>query len=199
MHLPSTRKAVTIFAISALMISTFLAFVPNEASAATADNATTSEDASRPLAVNTPVNPASPLSAEQLQKILKDLQARNKQTTFDPKLTNFLGLTKNGEILTLQYRAVKDDQGIFHGFFRLNGNTGYLVVQRTGKGVTTCRVDMDLNLVSAATTPSGQPGVYIAPPLAETAKMLHDELLVWADIANQITSADSQAATPVRP
>jgi hypothetical protein len=150
-------------------------------------------------ALNTPSKSGEPLSAEQLQTILEDLQARNKQTVLDPKLTDSIGLTKNGEVLTLQYRAVKDDHGVGHGFFRLNGDMGYLVVQRTEKGVTMCRVERDLNLVAAVTKPSDQPGVYVTPPLTETAKILRTELLVWADIANQIVGANSQAATPSQP
>ncbi len=199
MHLPSTHTALTTFAISALMISTVLAFVPNEASAATPDNATTSEDASRSVALNTPAQSASPLSAEQLQKILKDMQDRNQMATFNPQLTDSLGLTKDGKVLTLEFRALKDDKGIYHSFFRLDGNTGYLIAQRTEKGVTTCHVDMNLNLVKAVIHPEGQPGVYVRLPLHEATKILHAELLWWADIANEITGSNSQAATLVRP
>jgi hypothetical protein len=159
-------------------------------------------DAPRSFAVNTPAKPASPLSAEQLQTILEDMQKRKKQAVLNAKLTDLLGLTKSGEVLTLLYRAVKDDQGIYHGFFRLNGNTGYLVLQRTKKGVTMCHVDMDLNPVypvSAVTNPVGQPGVYVVTPRPEIEKMLHDELLVWADIANQIVGTNSQGTATSRP
>jgi hypothetical protein len=140
---------------------------------------------------------ARPLSDAQLQKIIKNLKERNKRETLDPAI-GLLGLTKNGELLTVLARSLIDKQGITHGFYLLNGDTGYIVGQQTEKGTTACRIDMNLNLVSAVFKPSDQSEPYVVP-LSEAAEILHTELLVWAEIADHVIGANPQVPAAARP
>jgi len=68
----------------------------------------------------------------------------------------------------------------------------------TEKGGATCHVDKNLNLLAAATTPSDRTGVY-ATPLPEAEKILREEFLAWARIADEIIGGNSQASAAARP
>ena len=149
-------------------------------------------------AVNMPVKPASPLSKEQLEKILKNLEERNKQTSISSEISEILGLTKNGEVLTIQARAFKDSQGVMHGFFRLNGNDGYLMSQRTEAKATIFHLDPNLKPITAISNMPGQPKMSMIP-LPEVEGTLNTELRYWANIADTLLSAKPQETASAKP
>jgi len=148
--------------------------------------------------VNMPTQPTAPLSGEQLQKILKNLEERNKLAAVDRVITDSLGLTKNGEVLTLQYRALKDSQGIMHAFVLLNGNMGYLVSQRKGNESIIFHLDPTLKPVITIAGTYGQPK-FSAVPLPDVEGTLQAELRYWANIADTMLSAKPQETASAKP
>lgn len=219
-HFSRTHEHLRSFALSAMLTSAVLATAPEGLIAASAGPnmqavfahiqgsgfpgtaampSPAAVNTPHSVAVNTAVQPAAPISEQQLRIINKDLEARNKYATLSPEQAGPLGLTKNGEPLTLLFRATHATDGIRHAFFRLDGNAGYIVGQRTEKGMTLCRVDAKLNLVLAVTYPAGQPGVHVVTPLPEAAKILHYELSAWAGFADEMAAGNSQVAATVRP
>jgi hypothetical protein len=166
--------------LASLAVMAMLTFV-----AASLEAQSGSTPSAAPDAATAPIAPTGPLSDTQLNRIVKYIEERNKQATLDEDITHSLGLTKNGEVLTLQYRAVKDEQGVHHGFMLLEMGAGFLVVGRNAKGSTTFRVDPSLNPVAPVFRDLNNHDAVV--PLNEsTRKMLYDELLWWADIANPL-------------
>ncbi len=137
--------------------------------------------------------PDVPLSDSQLSTIVKSIKERNRTAEFFPNYANSLGLPKIRKNVTFQYRAVKDDAGVYHVFVLLGGAAGYLIVRRTPEGETSLRVDPNLNLIFAIFQKPGYDNPsYSVVPLSEATKALHGELLVWADVANQLDQDKSK-------
>jgi hypothetical protein len=130
---------------------------------------------------------AALLSAEQVQKIIENIHERNKVQTIDHEVTYLLGLTKNGETLSLQHRNLRDSHGTVHGFYLLKERAGYIIGQWTDDYAVYLYVDAQLKLISGVYNPRHQPGYFVVAS-SESAKTLHDELLVWADIADHVIS-----------
>lgn len=133
------------------------------------------------------IAPTGPLSNAQLNRIIKNIEERHKQVTLDRDVTNLLGLTKNGEVLTLQHRGIKDSHGIIHTLYLLEGKAGFLLGRRTAEGFTVFHLDGGLNAISGVFNPNKYSDPAVVVPLDESAKKtLYDELLAWADITNQV-------------
>lgn len=151
-------------------------------------------------AVNVPAaQTVAPLSMEQLQRIRKNLEERNKRFEVDLTATYLLGLTKKGDSLTLLTRALKDRQGVTHSIYMLDGNSGYLVVlTMADKSGVICRVDKDLNLLAAVKKPSNGSDFHVLP-LPEAATILRAELSTWAVIADTVLGEKPKAASATQP
>lgn len=215
----STHQRLISFAFSAMLTSAFLATAPEGMIAAGAgpniqaiftqmqtSGFPGATSLSMPASVTIPTSaaanvpaaqPAAPLSNEQLQKIRRDVEERNKRFAVDPTATHLLGLTKKGDSLTLLARALKDRQGVTHSFYLLDGNAGYLVVRSTHEGIA-CLVDKNLNLLAAVKKPADGSGFNVLP-LPEAAPILHAELLEWAKIADQVIGAKPKVAAASQP
>ena len=115
----------------------------------------------------------------KLNKVVEGIKGQNKKAALDPNLTRVLGLTKNGEALTLQYRAFKDDDGNRHGLFLLQDQLGYVLFLREKKEVTVGYMDSALHLVSAVRYLTSHQSDFSSIPLPEGAKKLNEEILMW--------------------
>ena len=176
----SPMKATRLGLLAAFVL---LALVPTDLPAQSSPSSSAT-----PGDVAAPGAQTSPLSSAQLHKIVKSIKDGNKRAVLNQNLTNLLGLTKNGEVLTLPYRAIKDDSGVHQVFFLLVATTGYLIVQRDPRDTQNAMVvyvDSDLHLISAVSYPNSHPDLFSPVPRPEAAKTLNEELLWWAEFTDQ--------------
>ncbi|MDP3543043.1 MAG: hypothetical protein Q8T11_11315 [Elusimicrobiota bacterium] len=217
----STHERLLSFAFSAMLTSAFLATAPEGMMTASAgpniqaiftqiqvSGFPGAASLSKPASVTIPASaavdapatqPAPPLSMEQLQKIRRNLEERNKRFTVDPTVSYLLGLTKKGDSLILLGRALKDSQGVTHSIYLLEGNKGYIVtLTMEDKSGVICRVDKDLKLMTAVKKPADGSGFQVLP-LPEAAKTLHAELSTWAIIADTFLDEKPKVASATQP
>jgi len=103
------------------------------------------------------ISPTGPLSNAQLNTIVGNIEERHKQINIDQGVANLLGISKNGEPLTLRYRALQERHDIIHGFYLLEGkaaSVGFLLLRRTAEGATVFHADASLNAISVAIAPA---------------------------------------------
>ena len=126
-----------------------------------------------------------PINEPQFQKIVHRLNGHGADLEMDLDLTDSLGLTSSGKMLSARKLGIKDKQGIRHGFYRLNDNNGYLLYKETTAGYSYLYTGLDFKPYKAFVQQKGR-----APEVKADSHdlmiALYDELCVWAAFADQL-------------
>jgi hypothetical protein len=119
-----------------------------------------------------------------LGRIFSRLDAQGYDMPFGGDLATTLGLAQNGQLVMVRELPPLRDKttGIVHIFFQLKDGRGYFVVRYSDDGFIAFRFGPDFAFVVAAARPNGQNSAIISAARAE--KMLNEELLEWAALAN---------------
>lgn len=122
------------------------------------------------------------LTLNQLQRLLKVVDARGSRTTLPREVTSILDLQPNQYTPDIKQAVYLDDEGNRHGFAPLSDHSGYFMF-RSGPslGNSVYRVDPALHLVKAGRSMSRNSPV-IALPEAEAQKELDDEFGRWSKV-----------------
>ncbi len=121
---------------------------------------------------------------------MKELNAKyGHNFTIDSRMSSALGLP-TVTLHELVYDNKKKDPNAMPHVFAPAPDGGAIFVTMTQGDIRIYRLDKDQNLMTAI---KDQQGNISGVPLAEAEQMLHDELLVWA---NLIGSADEKKQQP---
>ena len=128
------------------------------------------------------------LSAEQLQKLDKAWAAYGHDSALNKTVTDFLGLTRGGDTLTVrQLSANGDGHPIeFHALQRVpNGDGFILTILMTEGPARNYVIDGKQELV-AANVKSKQDLPPVAIPTAQARKELQEEIKFWRAVADKL-------------
>jgi hypothetical protein len=120
------------------------------------------------------------------KKIMDDLAANGKMATLRSDVTKGLGLTKDGEILSLREDVFRDESGALHYIATVDRDGGYLICMATKEIAYDFRLDKDRVLVAAVSS-SPEHGLTVIPE-KEARERLFVEWQYWAAIAKFLSN-----------
>lgn len=139
------------------------------------------------------------LSDEQLGRLRKVALDKGTSIPVPPALTAALRFSPEQVAPAVRQVSFQGDDGVKHGFARLNDESGYFLFRRAPAGIWAFHVGKDLKLVVAAHNFSAQ--AFIALPEAAGREELAAELNAWSRVLSPhgISLVPPGSATPAPP
>jgi hypothetical protein len=109
------------------------------------------------------------------------VEKQGTEAQFDPQVTKLLGLTKEGQDLSLKQLGVRDDQEGVHAVNLLKPH-GFLFVKINKNDSEVFQTDDEMKLLTALHKTGVGP--FVAVPNIEAAASYLDELEFWATVAS---------------
>ncbi|MFI5345427.1 MAG: hypothetical protein ACHQ51_03530 [Elusimicrobiota bacterium] len=125
---------------------------------------------------------ANPLSDIQIQKLIKLTVDHGHDVTLSHFITNALGVTVPGELLTVRQVSIIVSPELSRAFQK-SKDDGYLFLTITPAGYKVYRTDANEALIAAVEIPPGQGPVAIA--VADAQQQLAAEIAYWGAIADR--------------
>ncbi len=120
------------------------------------------------------------LTDEQLVRLRKVALDKGTSVPLPPALTAVLRLSAAQVGPAVRQVTFQGDDGVKHGFARLNDDSGYFFFRRSPNGVWVFHADKSLSLVIAAHTFSAQQ--FIALPEGSGHDELAAEMMAWSRV-----------------
>ncbi len=121
------------------------------------------------------------LTDEQVQRLEKVAREQGTSIGVPGPIASALHLEAAQIAPVVRQVSFQKEDGIKHGFARLNDGSGYFLFARgPDHGVTVLRVNNDFGLLGAAHTFAGNR--FVALPPAEANDRLHGEILAWSGV-----------------
>ncbi len=117
------------------------------------------------------------LTDEQLVRLQKVALSQGSSIAIPPGLVGVLHFTPAQVTPTLRQVSFQLDDGVKHGFARLNDGSGYFLFRRAPDGVSAYHVDKDFTLVDAAHNFSNDR--FVALPAKPAQDGINAEIVAW--------------------
>lgn len=135
------------------------------------------------------------LTDEQVQRLEKVALDRGTSIAVPPPIAAALHLEAAQIAPVVRQVSFQKDDGIKHGFARLNDGSGYFLFAREPNGgVTVFRVNREFGLLGAAHTFAGDRLMPLQPAVATD--RLHGEILAWSALLSPPTAVMPPARQP---